>query len=116
MPAQPFAVGLGPAAEMRSQRAKRIMVGQIKAEHAERDQGANLELDAEAFRARAFVVMVAEALGRAPIPGPGAGRRDGVVNTNFTTAGAKLYPLFEAGAAVRPARDPAAVPGDAVDA
>jgi hypothetical protein len=61
---EPFAVVLEPAAEMRSQRAKRIMVGQIKAEHAERDQRANLELDAEAFRARPFIAMAAEALGQ----------------------------------------------------
>ena len=115
MPAQPFAVGLGPAAEMRSQLAKRIMVGQIKAEHAERDQGANLKLDAHAFRARALIVMAAEALGHVPIPGPGTGRH-GEVNTHVTTAAGKLYALVEAGAAVRPARDPAAVPGDAVDA
>jgi hypothetical protein len=71
VPAEPFAVVLEPAAEMRSQRAKRIMVGQIKAEHAERDQGANLKLDAHAFRARALIVMAAEALGRAPDPRPG---------------------------------------------
>ncbi len=45
-------------------------------------------------RARA---KAAEALGRAPIPGPGAGRRDGEVNTHFTTAAGKLYALVEAG-------------------
>jgi carotenoid cleavage dioxygenase len=72
---------------------------------------------AEWYRSR-FVLdaRAAEALGCAPIPGPGAGRRDGVVNANFTTAAGMLYSLVEAGAAVRPARDPAAVPGDAVDA
>ena len=37
------------------------------------------------------------ALGRAPIPGPGAGRRDGEVNTHFTIAAGKLYALVEAG-------------------
>ena len=103
MPAEPFAVVLEPAVEMRSQRA-------------ERDQRANLELDAEASRARAFIVMAAEALGHVPIPGPGTGRRYGEVNTQVTTAAGKLYALVEAGAVVRPARDPAAVPGDAVDA
>jgi carotenoid cleavage dioxygenase len=53
---------------------------------------------AEWYRSR-FVLdaKAAEALGRAPIPGPGAGRRDGVVNTNFTTAAGKLYALVEAG-------------------
>jgi carotenoid cleavage dioxygenase len=53
---------------------------------------------AEWYRSR-FVLdaKAAEALGRASIPGPGAGRRDGVVNTNFTTAGGKLYALVEAG-------------------
>ena len=101
---------------MWSQRAKRIMVGQIKAERAERDQRANLELDAETFRARAFIVMAAEALGHVPIPGPGTGRRDGEVNTHVITAAGKVDALVEAGAAVRHARDPAAVPGDAVDA
>jgi carotenoid cleavage dioxygenase-like enzyme len=38
-----------------------------------------------------------EALGRAPIPGPGAGGRDGEVNTHFTTAAGKLYALVAAG-------------------
>ena len=53
---------------------------------------------AEWYRRR-FVLdaKAAEALGRAPIPGPGAGRRDGEVNTHFTTAGGKLYALVEAG-------------------
>ena len=53
---------------------------------------------AEWYRSR-FVLdaKAAEALGRAPIPGPGAGRRDGEVNTHFTTAGGKLYALVEAG-------------------
>jgi carotenoid cleavage dioxygenase len=53
---------------------------------------------AEWYRSR-FVLdaEAAEALGRAPIPGPGAGRRDGVVNTHFTTAAGKLYALVEAG-------------------
>jgi hypothetical protein len=97
VPAEPFAVVLEPAAEMRSQRAKRIIVGQIKAEHAERDHGANLELDAEGFRARAFIVMAAEALGRAPIPGLGTGRRDDEVNTHVATAAGKLDALVEAG-------------------
>jgi hypothetical protein len=75
VPAEPFAVVLEPAAEMRSQRAKRIMVSQIKAEHAERYQRASLELAAEAFRARTFIDMAAEALGHVPIPGPGTRRR-----------------------------------------
>jgi carotenoid cleavage dioxygenase len=53
---------------------------------------------AEWYRSR-FVLdaKAAEALGRAALPGPGAGRRDGVVNTNFTTAAGKLYALVEAG-------------------
>ncbi|MBV8074843.1 MAG: carotenoid oxygenase family protein [Planctomycetaceae bacterium] len=53
---------------------------------------------AEWYRSR-FVLSAkaAEALGRAPIPGPGAGRRDGEVNTHFTTAAGKLYALVEAG-------------------
>jgi hypothetical protein len=53
---------------------------------------------AEWYRGR-FVLSAraAEALGRAPIPGPGAGRRDGEVNTHFTTAAGKLYALVEAG-------------------
>jgi hypothetical protein len=90
-------VVLEPVAEMRSQRAKWIMVGQIKVEHAEREQRANLELDAEAFRARAFIVMADEVLGHIPIPGPGTGRRDGEVNTHVTTAAGKLHALVEAG-------------------
>ena len=53
---------------------------------------------AEWYRSRFMLdAKAAEALGRAAIPGPGAGRRDGVVNTNFTTAGGKLYALVEAG-------------------
>jgi hypothetical protein len=53
---------------------------------------------AEWYRSR-FVLSAtaALALGRAPIPGPGAGRRDGEVNTHFTTAAGKLYALVEAG-------------------
>ena len=53
---------------------------------------------AEWYRSR-FVLSAkaAEALGRAPVPGPGAGRRDGEVNTHFTTAAGKLYALVEAG-------------------
>ncbi len=53
---------------------------------------------AEWYRSR-FVLSAkaAEALGRAPIPGPGAGDRDGEVNTHFTTAAGKLYALVEAG-------------------
>ena len=53
---------------------------------------------AEWYRSR-FVLdaNAAEALGCAPIPGPGAGGRDGVVNTHFTTAAGKLYALVEAG-------------------
>ena len=53
---------------------------------------------AEWYRSR-FVLdaKAAEALGHAPIPGPGAGRRDGEVNTHFTTAAGKLYALVEAG-------------------
>ncbi len=53
---------------------------------------------AEWYRSR-FVLSAkaAEALGHAPIPGPGAGRRDGEVNTHFTTAAGKLYALVEAG-------------------
>ncbi len=53
---------------------------------------------AEWYRSR-FVLSAkaTEALGRAPIPGPGAGRRDGEVNTHFTTAAGKLYALVEAG-------------------
>ncbi len=53
---------------------------------------------AEWYRSR--FVLDAEAvaaLGRAPIPGPGAGGRDGVVNTHFTTSAGKLYALVEAG-------------------
>jgi hypothetical protein len=60
--------------------------------------------------------MAAEALGHVPIPGPGTGRRDGEVNTHVTTAAGKLYALVEAVAAVGAARDPAALPVDAVDA
>jgi carotenoid cleavage oxygenase len=53
---------------------------------------------AEWYRSR-FVLSAkaAEALSRAPIPGPGAGGRDGEVNTHFTTAAGKLYALVEAG-------------------
>jgi carotenoid cleavage dioxygenase len=49
---------------------------------------------AEWYRSR-FVLdaKAAKALGRAPIPGPGAGSRDGVVNTHLTTAAGKLYAL-----------------------
>ncbi len=47
---------------------------------------------AEWYRSR-FVkdAATAAALGRAPIGGPGAGQRDTSVNTNFTSAGGKLY-------------------------
>ncbi len=53
---------------------------------------------AEWYRSR-FVksAKAADALGRAAIPGPGTGRRDGEVNTHFTTAAGKLYALVEAG-------------------
>jgi carotenoid cleavage dioxygenase-like enzyme len=39
----------------------------------------------------------AAVLGREPLPGPGAGARDGTVNTHLTTAGGKLFALVEAG-------------------
>lgn len=40
----------------------------------------------------------ARALGKAPIGGPGAGARDGSVNTNFMMAGDKLVAVVEVGA------------------
>lgn len=53
---------------------------------------------AEWYRSR-FVrdADAAAALGQAPIGGPGAGTRDGNVNTNFTMAGDKLCALVEGG-------------------
>jgi carotenoid cleavage dioxygenase-like enzyme len=39
----------------------------------------------------------AAALGRKPLPGPGAGSRDGTVNTHLTSAGGRLFALVEAG-------------------
>jgi carotenoid cleavage dioxygenase len=53
---------------------------------------------AEWYRSR--YVKSAEAVtasGGAPIGGPGQGTRDRTVNTNFTSAGGKLYALVEAG-------------------
>jgi carotenoid cleavage dioxygenase-like enzyme len=53
---------------------------------------------AEWYRSR-FVrsAEAAAALGRDPLLGPGAGSRDGPVNTHFTSAGGKLFALVEAG-------------------
>ncbi|CAB3782371.1 8'-apo-carotenoid 13,14-cleaving dioxygenase [Paraburkholderia ultramafica] len=53
---------------------------------------------AEWYRSRFVKDAAAVAsLGRGPIPGPGAQRRDGPVNTNFTQAGDRLYATVEAG-------------------
>lgn len=41
--------------------------------------------------------QAAAALGRDALPGPGLGKRDGPVNTNFTVAGSKLFALVESG-------------------
>jgi len=53
---------------------------------------------AEWYRSRYVLSRdAAAALGRQPLPGPGEGTRDGVVNTHLTTAGGKLFALVEAG-------------------
>lgn len=53
---------------------------------------------AEWYRSR-FVLdeSAASSLGRRPIPGPGAEKRAGAVNTNLTSVGGKLLALVEAG-------------------
>ncbi|MGE0665615.1 MAG: carotenoid oxygenase family protein [Sphingomonadales bacterium] len=53
---------------------------------------------AEWYRSR-FVrdAKAAQALGTAPLGGPGQGTRDTSVNTNFMNAGGKLYAVVEAG-------------------
>ncbi|MCQ9154960.1 carotenoid oxygenase family protein [Acidomonas methanolica] len=53
---------------------------------------------AEWYRSRYVKdAAVVAALNAQPIGGPGAGQRDGSVNTNFTSAGGKLYAVVEAG-------------------